>query len=134
MPFACAIEFSSGVVMNPATRFASAPVYTVCTVTTAFCVRGYCSTGSSATERSPITSSSRLTTLASTGRWMKISVNFICAPSLVHRPRRGVVRGLDVVVDHDLRAAAQLDLARGHHGLAFGKAGEHRDLVAARRA
>jgi hypothetical protein len=43
----------------------------VVTVTTAFWVRGYCSTGSPITERRPNTSS-RLTTLASTGRSTQI--------------------------------------------------------------
>jgi hypothetical protein len=49
----------------------------VVTVMTAFSVFGYSSTGSDMKARMPSTRISRLTTLASTGRRMKISVNFI---------------------------------------------------------
>src|SRR5512135_2328016 len=134
MPFAWAIEFSSGAVMKPATSAGSAPVYTVVTVTTAFCVRGNCSTGKSVTERRPSTSSSRLTTVASTGRRTKMSVNFIAVRSLVFWPGRRLVRRLHGVVDDDGGPVAQLELAGGDHRLAFLDAREHRDLVAALRA
>src|SRR5215472_14296726 len=135
MPFACAIEFSSGVVMKPATSEGSAPKYVVVTVTTAFSVRGYCSTGSSAIERSPSTSSVRLTTVARTGRSTKISVNFLMsAPSLILGLGRGVVRGLDRVVHDHRHARTQLDLPGRHHGVAFLDSGENRDLVSAGRS
>ena len=79
MPLAWAIAFSSGVVMKPATTAGSAPYSVVVTVTTAFSVRGYCSTGSEPTARNPSTRIIRLTTVASTGRRMKMSVKFIVA-------------------------------------------------------
>ena len=77
MPFACAMAFSSGVVTKPATVAGSAPKYCVVTVTTAFCVRGYCRTGSAVRDLRPSTRISRLTTVASTGRRTKISVKRI---------------------------------------------------------
>ena len=49
----------------------------VVTVTTAFSVRGYCSTGRALMARRPTTRISRLMTAASTGRRMKRSVNFM---------------------------------------------------------
>src|SRR5437879_2714213 len=136
MPFAWAMEFSSGVVMNPATRDGSAPKYVVVTVTTAFCVRGYCSTGRSPIERRPSTSTVRLTTVARTGRSMKMSVNFlICAPrSLVFGLGGRVVRRLNRVVDDHGHPCAQLDLSGGDHRVAFLDAREDRDLIAARAA
>src|SRR5215831_7195494 len=135
MPFACAIEFSSGVVIKPATSEGSAPKYVVVTVTTAFSVRGYWSTGSSTIERSPSTSSVRLTTVARTGRSTKMSVNFLMgAPSLVLGPGRRLVGGLNLVVDDHRHARAQLDLSGGDDGVALVDSGEDRDLVAARRA
>src|SRR6266513_644321 len=108
----------------------------VVTVTTAFCVRGYCSTGRSPIERRPSTKIVRLTTVARTGRSMKISVNFlICAPrSLVLGFGGRVVRRLDRVVDDHGHPCAQLDLPGGDHCIAFLDAREDRDLVAARAA
>src|SRR5437867_5709051 len=136
MPFACAIEFSSGAVMNPATSAGSAPTYAVVTVTTAFCVRGYCSTGRSPIERRPSTKIVRLTTVERTGRSMKMSVNFlICAPrSLVLGLRSRIVRRLDRVVDDHGHPCAQLDLSGSDHRVAFLDAREDRDLVAPRAA
>ncbi len=46
-------------------------------VTTVFWVSGYWRTSISPKARSPSTKISRLTTLARTGLWMKMSVNFI---------------------------------------------------------
>src|SRR6266581_358458 len=108
----------------------------VVTVTTAFCVRGYCRTGRSPIERKPSTKIVRLTTVASTGRSMKMSVNFlICAPrSLVLGLRRRLVRRLDRIVDDHGHPRAQLDLSGGDHRVAFLDAREDCDLVAARAA
>src|SRR5712691_10301234 len=108
----------------------------VVTVTTAFCVRGYCRTGRSPIERSPSTKIVRLTTVARTGRSMKISVNFlICAPrSLVLGFGGRVVRRLDRVVDDYGHPCAQLDLSGADHGVPFLDAREDRDLVPARAA
>src|SRR5882762_3611864 len=106
----------------------------VVTVTTAFWVRGYCSTGSSPIERRPSTKIVRLTTVARTGRSMKMSVNFlIFAPrSLVLGFGGWVVRRLDRVVDDHGYPRAQLDLPGGDHRIAFLDAREDRDLIAAR--
>src|SRR6185437_10452765 len=79
MPCACAIACSSGWVMKPATVCASAPKYAVVTVTTAFSVCGYWRTVSEVTARTPSTRISALTTIASTGFLMKISVKFMAA-------------------------------------------------------
>src|SRR6266513_3074047 len=108
----------------------------VVTVTTAFCVRGYCSTGRSPIERRPSTKIVRLTTVARTGRSMKMSVNFlIYAPrSLVLGFGGRLVRRLDRVVDDHRHPRAQLDLSGGDHRVAFLDAREDRDLVAARAA
>src|SRR6185369_1222758 len=101
----------------------------VVTVTIAFSVRGYCSTGSDSTARTPSTRIIRLITVASTGRRMKMSVKFIGL--LLARRRVGVVARLDGVVDHHRRAVTQLDLSGGHHRRAWLDAAQHRDLVAA---
>ncbi len=77
MPSALAITRSSGVVMNPRTRSALAPTYTVDTFTTAMSLRGYCRTLSARIDCSPARRMTRLTTTASTGRRTKRSVNFI---------------------------------------------------------
>src|SRR5512135_1492365 len=130
--------------MKLATRLASAPGYAVATVTTAFCVYGYCRTGSRPIERRPSTRITRLTTLASTGRSMKMSVNLLfmggdASEDSRVRLRIGhlrirVVRRLHGVVDHDRRAIAQLELAGRHDGFARLHAFDDRDLVAARGA
>src|SRR6266480_927194 len=108
----------------------------VVTVTTAFWVRGYCSTGSSPIERRPSTKIVRLTTVARTGRSMKISVNFLigASSSLILGLRGRFVRRLDRVVDDHGHPRAQLDLPGGDHRVAFLDAREDRDLVAARTA
>jgi len=46
-------------------------------VTTAFCITGYWRTGNPRMARRPITKIARLTTIARTGRRMKMSVKFI---------------------------------------------------------
>src|SRR2546422_8387329 len=105
----------------------------VVTVTTAFCVRGYCRTGSSPIERRPSTKIVRLTTVARTGRSMKISVNFLIgvSRSLILGSWRRVVRRLDRVVDDHGHPRAQLDLPGSDHGVPFLDAREDRDLVTA---
>src|SRR5471032_3549386 len=101
-------------------------------VTTAFCVFGYWLIGRLNSERRPSTTISRLTTLARTGRLMKMSVKFMARIPLVFLRRRiRVVGRLHLVVDHDRRAVLQLELAAGDHGLAFLDAGQDGDLVAA---
>ena len=77
MPSALAISRSSGVVMKPWMRSASAPKYVVLMLITAFCSSGYSRTFSALNARSPNSRMNRLTTTASTGLLMKISVNFI---------------------------------------------------------
>src|SRR6185437_9144853 len=106
------------------------------TVTTAFCVRGYCRIGSAFSERMPSTRIIRLTTVARTGRRMKISVNFTAPLSvlLVFWPRVGVVARLHRVVDDERRAVVQLDQSGGDDGVAFLDAGQHCHLIAARGA
>src|SRR5271157_5961475 len=95
------MEVSRGVVMKPATSAGSAPVYTVWTVTTAFWVKGYWRTCKSPTERRPRTRISRLTTVARTGRRIKISVKCMCVPFvlLVHRLGGRFIGGLYLVID-----------------------------------
>src|SRR5262245_15264370 len=101
-------------------------------VTMAFCVCGYCSTCSVPRARAPSTRISRLTTDARTGRRMKMSVNCMMC-SAVFRHRVGVVTRLDLVVDRHRGTVAQLHLAGGDDNVACLHAGQHRDLVAARR-
>src|SRR5689334_2259745 len=99
-------------------------------VTTAFCVRGYWLTGRPNNERRPRTTMSRLTTIASTGRLMKTSVNFMPWPrclvegSLFLRVRVRAVGRLHRVVDGHRRAVLQLDLPARDDGLALLQAGE----------
>src|ERR1019366_5266954 len=103
-------------------------------VTTAFCVCGNWLTGRPNSERRPSTRISRLITAASTGRRMKRSVNFMAWDSLFLRRRVRVACRLHAVVDDDLGAILQLELAAGHDLLAPGNAAKHGHLVAARRA
>jgi hypothetical protein len=77
MPPASAMACCSGWVMKPCTSSLSAPGKVVVTVTTVFSVDGYWRTSSRSSERTPASRISRLITVASTGRWMKMSVNFI---------------------------------------------------------
>src|SRR5690554_4958636 len=139
MPSALATSRSSGVVMKPWIRLASAPKYVVLTVTTAFCSSGYWRTLSSVYERMPSSRMNRLTTIASTGFLMKRSVNFIGSSGFpggggrsgggwnraVPGPRSAVGRlrvfvggGLDFVVDGHRGIVAQAQQATVDHGLA----------------
>src|SRR6516225_5506514 len=74
MPSAAAMTRSSGVVMKPRTRSALAPTYTVVTVIAAFSLRGYWRTLTERMAWKPAIRITRFTTIASTGRRMKISV------------------------------------------------------------
>ena len=135
MPFACATAVSIGVVMKPAMESGSAPGKTVVMVTRPFSVLGYARTCSELKERSPTIKIIRLTTEASTGRRMKMSVNFMrrCA-LLVRRRRVRVVRRQQLVVDDHRRAVAQLHLAGRDDHVALVDAAQDRHLIAARRA
>src|SRR5688572_12645529 len=72
----------------------------------------------------------RFTTIASTGRRMKTSVNFMAA-SAVLGPGSELGLGPGLVVDADACAVAQLEGARRHQLVAGLDAVEHRDEVAA---
>src|SRR5580698_5863348 len=113
MPSAAAIARSSGVVMKPRTRSALAPTYTVCTETVALSSFGYCRTLRVRIACSPAMMMMRLTTIASTGRRMKMSVNdFMNSPVGgvgVHRRGR-----LQVAVDDHRCAVVELEGAGGH--------------------
>src|SRR5215471_19364494 len=99
MPSAAAIERSSGVVMNPRTRSALAPTYTVLTDTVALSSFGYWRTFRLRTACRPATMISVLTTIASTGRRRNRSVSFMA--SAVRRVRRHLRLRLHGVVDDD---------------------------------
>src|SRR5258706_16411286 len=75
MPSAAAIARSSGVLIKPRTRSALAPTYTVLTVTVAFSLRGYWRTLTERMAWKPAIRITRFTTIARTGRRIKISVN-----------------------------------------------------------
>ena len=77
MPSALAITRSSGVVMNPRTRSAFAPTYTVETWTTAMSLRGYWRTLSERIACKPGDQNHQVEQIARTGRLMNRSVNFI---------------------------------------------------------
>src|SRR5438034_1800505 len=77
MPSAAAIARSSGVVMKPRTRSALAPTYAVRTVTVALSSFGYWRTFSDRIAWNPAMRITRLTTMARTGRLMKVSVSFM---------------------------------------------------------
>ena len=65
---------SIGVVRKPRTVSALAPVYTVVMTTEELSICGYCCTGSVVAARQPTRTMTRLTTTASTGWRMKMSV------------------------------------------------------------
>src|SRR2546422_10510509 len=109
MPSAAAMTRSSGAVMKPRTRAELAPTYAVVTVMAAFSLRGYWRTLSDRIACTPAMTMSRLTTMASTGRRMKRSVNFIGARSLVDRFRRQLRAGREIVLHHHGDAVAQLE-------------------------
>src|ERR1019366_1342222 len=115
MPSAAAMARSSGVVMNPRTRSALAPTYTVVTDTAALSLRGYCLTTRVRIAWDPAIKITRFTTSASTGRRMKRSVNDIVSyscGSTVRRVRGQVVLGRQVVVLGHGHAIPQLKDAR----------------------
>jgi hypothetical protein len=104
-------------------------------VTTPFCVRGYWLIGRLNNARRPSTTISRLITLASTGRLMKMSVKFMARyPQCSCGVGFGLFAGCTLLSITDRRAVLQLVLAAGDHGLAFLDAGEHGHLVAPGRA
>ena len=78
-------------------------------------LRGNCRTESERIDCSPAIRMTRLTTIARTGRRMKRSVNFIQLSSGLGA---GLFAGLDLVVDLDRGAVAELEDARGHDLLA----------------
>src|SRR5262249_21901287 len=131
MPSAAAMARSSGVVMKPRTRSALAPTYAVFTVTVALSSFGYCRTLSDPIAWNPAMTMTRLTTIARTGRRTKMSVNFMTALP-VFRVRGELGVGLDVVVDDDAGAVAELEGPGAHDVLAGGDAVGDRDEVAAR--
>src|SRR2546421_11956980 len=117
MPSAAAMTRSSGVVMNPRTRSALAPTYAVRTVTVALSSRGYCRTLSVRIACRPAMMMTRFTTIARTGRRMKMSVNFT-RRSAIFRSGGDLGIDFDVVVHHHPRAVAKLETARGDDLLA----------------
>src|SRR5678815_2980944 len=131
MPSALAITRSSGVVMKPRTRSALAPMYAVVTVTTAMSLRGYWRTESERMDWMPAIRMTRLTTIARTGRRMKMSVIFILG---IRRFRFGRVGRRDVVVHLHGGSAAQLEHARRDDFLPRRDTRDHRHLIPARVA
>src|SRR6185436_8597593 len=111
MPSALAITRSSGVVMNPRTRSAFAPTYTVATRTTAMSLRGYWRTLNARIDCSPAIRITRLTTIARTGRLTKRSVTRISA---LLRLRRRLVRRLNLVIDLNGRSVPKLEDTGSH--------------------
>src|ERR1039458_6671835 len=113
MPSAAAMARSSGVVMNPRTRSALAPTYTVVTDTAALSLRGYCRTTRVRIAWTPAIRITRFTTRASTGRRMNRSVNdFMGAPweSTIGRAGGQVVfRCQIVLLDHGYAVLAVED-------------------------
>src|SRR3954466_14171512 len=132
MPSAAAMARSRGVVMNPRTRSALAPTYTVLTVTVALSSFGYWRTFKVRTACSPATMISTLTTIASTGRRKKTSVSFMA--SVVLRFQRQPGLRLHAVVNDHRRIVTQLEGAGADHHLPGGDSLCDRHEVAARRA
>src|ERR1700709_1305662 len=117
MPSAAATACSIGVVMKPCIRSGEAPGYTVVTVITVLDSFGYCRIGRLVAALKPISRISRLTTSASTGRLMKISVKAITgAPVSVQRRfcrhRRWRIGGY-----RDRGARLQLELPDRDHAI-----------------
>src|SRR3954463_8923118 len=126
MPSADAMTRSSGVVMNPRTSSAFAPMYVVVTVIAAFSLRGYWRTFSERIACTPAITIRRLTTSARTGRRMNRSVNFM-DPSAIDRLGRDLGVRRQIVPQHHGRAVAQLERAAARDGLACGQPGHDRD-------
>src|SRR5262245_46869255 len=106
MPSAAAMTRSIGVVRNPRTRLELAPTYAVVTTIAAFSLRGYWRTVSDRIAWRPAIRMIRLTTIATTGRRMKRSVNFI---SGIARVGAHLGVGRQGVVDHHCSAVPQLE-------------------------
>src|SRR5690606_18471454 len=126
---AAAMDRSSGVVMKPRTRSALAPTYAVCTVTVALSSLGYCRTFNDRTACSPAMMITRFTTMASTGRRMKMSVSFITSPVFCAGRELGLLA--NAVVDLQRQAVAELERPSRHHLRARGEAVEDRGAAAA---
>src|ERR1035441_663349 len=137
MPSAAAMARSSGVVMNPRTRSALAPTYTVVTDTAALSLRGYCRTTRVRIAWTPAIRITRFTTRASTGRRMNRSVkDFMGAPGGLTVGRAGrqvALRSQVVVLDHG-HAIAELEDARTDNTLPGLEARLDAHKVAARAA
>src|SRR5690349_4393523 len=121
---------SIGCVMKPCIRLGSAPGKLVVTMITVFSSSGYCRTVRSKKARAPSSRISRLTTVASTGRRMKISVKRI---GLLPRHFARVLQALLVGEDH-LGAVMQLQLPADHDQVAVIDTLQHRDLSVESRA
>ena len=137
MPFACATAASIGVVMNPAIASGSAPGYEVRDRHDAvFGLRIVRVPAAELNERRPTTRIVRLTTLASTGRRMKMSVKFTWAVPDYSFGGDGFASllGTTCVVDDDRSAVVQLHLSGRDHFIARREAVGHRHLIAARVA
>src|SRR5258708_13712357 len=134
MPSALAMTRSSGVVMKPRTRSAFAPTYTVVTCTTAISLRGYCRTLNERMDCKPAITITRLTTIDSTGRFMKRSVNFMfrCPCLAIFGLGSGTISRLDFIVDLHGGAIAQLEDARCDYLIAAIPPRNHSDLISAR--
>src|SRR4051812_10609630 len=128
-------ERSIGVVRNPRTVSAPAPKYTVVMTTEELSIFGYCCTGSVVSARQPISTMTRLTTMARTGCLMKMSVNDFRMAGI------SVSAGADALGlrgrwpgDRDEHGVAQLERARGGDPLSGGEPVDDHDLVAEHRA
>src|SRR5206468_4167492 len=132
MPSAEAMTRSSGVVMNPRTRSALAPMYAVVTVMAAFSLRGYWRTLSERIACTPAMTMMRFTTMARTGRRMNRSVIFILrsARSAIDRVGGELGGGRQIVAHHHGAAVPQLERSARHHRLARGEARSHRHQIA----
>src|SRR5438270_13944968 len=97
-------------------------------VMAAFSLRGYWRTFSERMACTPAMTMRRLMTIATTGRRMKRPVNFMRASlcfSPVHRRRRDLDLGSELVLHHHRRAIAQLEGAAAHHRLSGGEPGDY---------
>src|SRR5215204_2879005 len=96
-------------------------------------ILGYCCTGSVVSARHPISTMTRLTTIARTGCLMKMSVNDF---RMVGSPSAGAdAIGLQLWLgDGDEDGVAQLERTGGGDALADGETIDDHDLVAEHRA
>src|SRR5690348_3937539 len=136
MPSAAAMLRSRGVVMKPRTRSAFAPTYAVVTVTVALCSLGYSRTLSEPMAWRPPIKITRLTTMAKTGRFTKMSVKLLMGPSSSGYFAvfgLGVQVGVDgdFIVGGGRRAVGQLERARHDPRLSPGEALGDLDKISA---